>query len=187
LKDSKICQITPDLEAVLHFTTNTTTMRFGIFLLCFLSTLFVNAQNSKETIEKLVKLEDQYGNTFDKGTLGDEFTLLLVPTTNEPFRVYDQLKNAKLKPNVVLVGGFGNSGGHGGGMPIGHLKEGFNKKFGKEYLSVWLDAENSVFKPLGIKGHAILTITKKGKVLKKQDFGNKIDDFMKSIEPLKAN
>ena len=162
-------------------------MKNLILMLCLFAGTVSYAQNSKETVEKLWKLTDQYGNTFDKKSVADEFTILLVPTTNDPFRVYDQLKNVKLKPNVVLVGGFGNSGGHGGAMPLGHLKDGFNKKFGKEYLSVWLDPANAVFKPLGIKGHAIITITKKGKVNKKQDFGNKIDDFMKAIEPFKAN
>lgn len=160
-------------------------MKNVLLMVCLFAGTISCAQNSKETVEKLWKLTDQYGNTFDKKSVGDEFTILLVPTTNEPFRVYDQLKNVKLNPNVVLVGGFGNSGGHGVGMPLGHLTEGFKKRFGKDYLSVWLDRDNAVFKPLDIKGHAILTITKKGKVVKKQDFGNKIDDFMKAIEPLK--
>jgi hypothetical protein len=160
-------------------------MKHLLLTVCLFVSIISHAQNSKETVEKLWKLGDQYGNTFDKKSVADEFTILLVPTTNEPFRVYDQLKNAKLNPNVVLVGGFGNSGGHGGAMPLGHLKEGFTKKFGKDYLSVWLDPDNAVFKPLDIKGHAILTITKKGKVIKKEDFGNKIDEFMKAIEPYK--
>lgn len=160
-------------------------MKYLLLTVCLFAGTLSNAQSSKETVEKLWKLGDQYGNTFDKKSIADEFTILLVPTTNEPFRVYDQLKDVKLKPNVVLVGGFGNSGGHGGAMPLGHLKDGFNQKFGKDYLSVWLDPDNEVFKPLNIKGHAILTITKKGKVVKKQDFGNKIDDFMKALEPLK--
>jgi hypothetical protein len=160
-------------------------MKYLLLMICIFAGTLSNAQTSKETLEKLWELGDQFGNTFDKKSVADEFTILLVPTTNEPFRVYDQLKNSKLKPNVVLVGGFGNSGGHGGAMPLGHLKDGFTKKYGKDYMSVWLDPDNAVFKPLSIKGHAILTITKKGKVMKKQDFGNKIDDFMKAIEPFK--
>lgn len=160
-------------------------MKYLLLTACLLGSTLSNAQGSKETLEELWKLADQFGNTFDKKSVADEFTILLVPTTNEPFRVYDQLKNVKLKPNVVLVGGFGNSGGHGGAMPLGHLKDGFIQKFGNDYLPVWLDPDNAVFKPLNIKGHAILTITKKGKVIKKQDFGNKIDDFMKAIEPFK--
>ncbi len=160
-------------------------MKNVLLLLFLFSCTLSRAQNAKETVEQLWKLTDQYGNSFDKKSVGDEFTILLVPTTNEPFRVYDQLKNVKLKPNVVVVGGFGNSGGHGGAMPLGHLKEGFIKKFGSEYLPVWLDPDNAVFKPVKIKGHAILTITRKGNVLKKVDFGNKIDDFMKAIEPFK--
>jgi hypothetical protein len=160
-------------------------MKNLLLMVCLFAGTMSYAQNSKEAVEKLYELTDQYGNTFDEERMADEFTILLVPTTNNPFRVYEQLKNVKLKPNVVLVGGFGNSGGHGGAMPLGHLKEGFNQKFGKEYLSVWLDPENAVFKPLGIKGHAIITITKKGAVKNNQDFGNKIDDFMKAIEPYK--
>jgi hypothetical protein len=70
-------------------------------------------------------------------------------------------------------------------MSSGHLNEGFVKKYGKEYLPVWLDINSDVANSLRVKGHSIVTISSKGKVLKKVDFGNKIGDFMKAVEEFK--
>lgn len=160
---------------------------FVTCFLCFLVCTGIHAQGAKEALDKLDDLQDQYGNGPRLNNKEGDLIILSVPTTDQPFRVYDQLQKSRFKPAVRLVGGFGNAGGHGTGMPVSHLKDGFLKKYGNEFQPVFLDGESEIAKSLGVKGHAIVVISQKNKKVKKvRDYGNKIDDFMKAIEEFKT-
>ena len=64
--------------------------------------------------------------------------------------------------------------------------EGESSDIGKEFTSIWLDTSNDTFKSLNVKGHSVIKLSPKRKKIKQsKDFGNKLEDFMKAIEPLK--
>ncbi len=150
------------------------------------ATLSVWSQDLSQAVEILEDLSDQYGKHLDLKSKGSDVTIIYIPTTDQPFRVYDQFKEVKFKPNVVLVGGFGNPGGHGGMMPIDHLRDGFVTKYGKKFPSILLDPSSAVAKALGVKGHSVINISmRKKKVTDFVDYGNKFDDFMKRIDNYK--
>jgi hypothetical protein len=145
---------------------------------------YCNAQQNEgeKGISTLKSLNDQYSK---RATIPEKenITIIYVPFTNEPFRVYDSLKLITLKQNVFVVGGFKNPG-TGLPMPIGHLKSGFKERYGNGFLPVYLDTENLIASVFNFEGHAIIVMKPTGQVIRKTDYKNRVSDFINNLKLL---
>jgi hypothetical protein len=110
----------------------------------------------------LSSFKDQYDKPFN-ATLNDSIVIIYISGLEDPLTMgYDKLKD-KIVSNsarVFIVGAFDNI--PGGTGKINHIKSGFVSKYGKDYISVLLDAEGALGKSAKTDGLSIIILKKGG-------------------------
>jgi hypothetical protein len=100
-------------------------------------------------------------------------------------KIYDKLKDKTFNSAmpVQFVGGFGELGdGHGGGMSIDHLTNGFKSRYGEKYFSILLDLQSDMGKLLNVKGLSVVIISKaKNKIISSNDYAYDRKKFFEAI------
>ena len=123
------------------------------------------AQATKsQVVDELSKLEDQYGNTFDRSKLKDKLTIIYVSGPDNPFeRVLDKLKDKTLlnpEEVLVVVGLKDQMPGTPVDTKRGHVKDGILSQYGKKHFRIMLDLESKLAAKLNIKSWSIITVGK---------------------------
>lgn len=121
----------------------------------------VGQTNSKQILEELSNLKDQYGNPF-KSTITDSIVIIYIAGLEDPITMgYDKLRGKKISnpSKVFIVGAFPDMPGTGEAK-LNHLKSGIISKYGKEYINILLDGDAAIGKLLGTDGLAIIVLQK---------------------------
>jgi hypothetical protein len=132
-----------------------------IALLLTLSLHSVGQPNSKQILEELSSLKDQYGNAF-KPTITDSIVIIYIAGLEDPATMgYDKLRGKKFSnpSKVFIVGAFPDMPGTGDAK-LNHLKNGLISKYGKDYINILLDGDAALGKLLGTNGLAIIVLRK---------------------------
>lgn len=132
-----------------------------ISLLLTLALNSVGQTSSKQILEELSLLKDQYDNAF-KSTITDSIVIIYIAGLEDPATMgYDKLKGKKISnpSKVFIVGAFPEMRGTGEAK-LNHLKRGIISKYGNDFINIILDGETAIGKKLGTDGLAIIVLRK---------------------------
>ena len=159
-----------------------------VFCGILLSPLTHAQGKASDVFRELNKMPDQFDEQYNGASVSDKLTLIYIPGTNNPFqKIYFKQKAAKIKDDVLLVGGFKEMMN---AMSLEskrkHLQEALEIQY-KEGSRILLDLESEIGKLLSIKGYSIITLSKKtDKVIAIDDYGFDRVAFFKELSKYEA-